>query len=241
MSGPTEWVFLQETDSTNRVAKELARQGAKHGTAVLARRQSAGRGRLERRFFSPEGGLYLSVILRPDIPPEDLSLMTPMAATAVWRAVEKLTGICLGIKWVNDLYLGDKKVCGILCERAGDAVIVGIGLNLQEPEGGFPPEIHAGALNVPYSPTSFANIIIEELMDGCEGLPYGTFLPDYIGNNIVCRRELMVHPVVGEPYPARGRQIDRRGRLIVDTEHGEQVLDSGEVSIRLITQRSDEQ
>ena len=241
MSGPTEWVFLEETDSTNRVAKELARQGAKHGTAVLARRQSAGRGRMERRFFSPEGGLYLSVILRPDIPPEDLPLMTPMAATAVWRAVEKLTGICLGIKWVNDLYLGDKKVCGILCEGAGDAVVVGIGLNLQEPEGGFPPEIHAGALNVPYSPTSFANIIIEELMDGCEGLPYGTFLPDYIGNNIVCRRELMVHPVGGAPYPARGKQIDRRGRLIVDTEHGEQVLDSGEVSIRFITQRSAEQ
>ena len=120
MSGPTEWVFLEETDSTNRVAKELARQGAKHGTAVLARRQSAGRGRMERRFFSPEGGLYLSVILRPDIPPEDLPLMTPMAATAVWRAVEKLTGICLGIKWVNDLYLGDKKVCGILCEGAGE-------------------------------------------------------------------------------------------------------------------------
>ena len=241
VSGPTEGVFLQETDSTNRVAKELARQGAKHGTAVLARRQSAGRGRMERSFFSPEGGLVLSVILRPDVPPEDLPLMTPMAATAVWKAVESLTGIRLGIKWVNDLYLEGKKVCGILCEGAGDAVVVGIGLNLQEPEGGFPPEINAGALNVPYPPTAFANVITEELMKGCEDLPYGGFLYDYIGNNMVCRRELMVYPVVGAPYPARGKQIDRRGRLIVDTEHGEQVLDSGEVSIRLITQRSEEQ
>ncbi len=241
MSGPTEWVLLQETDSTNRVAKELARQGAKHGTAVLARRQSAGRGRMERSFFSPEGGLYLSVILRPDIPPEDLPLMTPMAATAVWKAVELLTGIRLGIKWVNDLYLEDKKVCGILCEGAGNAVVVGVGLNLKEPEGGFPPEINAGALNVPYPPTAFANIITEELMKGCEDLPYGGFLCDYIGNNIVCRRELMVYPVGGAPYPARGKQIDRRGRLIVDTDQGERVLDSGEISIRFTTKRSDEQ
>lgn len=241
MSGPTEWVFLQETDSTNRVAKELARQGAKHGTAVLAWQQSAGRGRMDRQFFSPEGGLYLSVILRPDVPPEDLPLMTPMAATAVWKAVESLTGIRLGIKWVNDLYLGDKKVCGILCEGAGNAVIVGVGLNLREPEGGFPPEINAGALNVRYTPTAFANIITEELMKGCEDLSYGGFLYEYIGNNIVCRRELMVYPVAGAPYPARGKQIDRRGRLIVDTAQGERVLDSGEVSIRFTTQRSDEQ
>ena len=232
MSGPTEWVFLQETDSTNRVAKELARQGAKHGTAVLARRQSAGRGRMGRQFFSPEGGLYLSVILRPDVTPEDLLLMTPMAATAVWKAVESLTGIRLGIKWVNDLYLEGKKVCGILCEGAGDAVVVGIGLNLCTPEGGFPPELNARALNVPYPPEVLATIITEELLKGCEDLPYGGFLYEYIGNNIVCRRELMVYPVKGAPYPARGKQIDRRGRLIVETANGEQVLDSGEVSIR---------
>ena len=159
-----EWVFLQETDSTNRVAKELARQGATHGTAVLAERQTAGRGRMERSFFSPEGGMYLSAILRPEIPPEDLLLMTPMAAAAVWKAVERLTGICLGIKWVNDLYLEGKKVCGILCERTGDAVIVGVGLNLKTPEGGFPPELNAGALDVGWRPHTMAHLVMEELL-----------------------------------------------------------------------------
>ena len=118
-------IALLETDSTNRVAKELARSGAPHGSWVLAKRQTAGRGRLDRSFYSPEGGVYLSVILRPDIPPEDLVLITPMAATAVRNAVHGLTGIELGIKWVNDLYLGDKKVGGILCEVVDDAVIVG--------------------------------------------------------------------------------------------------------------------
>ena len=155
-------VLLEETDSTNRKAKELARQGAIHGSWVLAGRQTAGRGRLNRRFFSPEGGLYLSVVLRPDIPPEELALMTPMAATAVRTAVERLTGISLNIKWVNDLYLGDKKVCGILCEAAGTAVIVGIGLNLKAPEGGFPPDINAAALQVSLQPSVVAEAIVAE-------------------------------------------------------------------------------
>ena len=81
-----DWVHLEETDSTNRVAKELARQGAPHGTVVSAKRQTAGRGRLGRRFCSPEGGIYLSVLLRTDLPPEDRALLTPMAAVAVCRS-----------------------------------------------------------------------------------------------------------------------------------------------------------
>ena len=80
-----EWIALTETDSTNRAAKALARQGAAHGTVVSALRQTAGRGRLGRTFFSPEGGIYLSVILRPKLPPEDWRLLTPMAAVAVCR------------------------------------------------------------------------------------------------------------------------------------------------------------
>ena len=228
-----EWITLAETDSTNRVAKELARQGAPHGTAVLAERQTAGRGRMDGCFYSPEGGMYLSVILRPELPPEDLLMVTPMAAVAVWKAVEKLTGIRLGIKWVNDLYLEGKKVCGILCECAGDAVIVGVGLNLKEPEGGFPPELKAGSLNIPWPAHTMASIVVEELLAGCDYLTCGAIPYEYIENNIVCRRDLMVHPVGGEPYPARGWQIDRRGRLIVQTAQGERVLDGGEVSIRL--------
>ena len=225
-------IALLETDSTNRVAKELARSGAPHGSWVLAKRQTAGRGRLDRSFYSPEGGVYLSVILRPDIPPEDLVLITPMAATAVRNAVHGLTGIELGIKWVNDLYLGDKKVGGILCEVVDDAVIVGVGLNVREPEGGYPPELNAAALNEKWPTESVACVIVDELLKGSDGLSYPGVPYDYVTYNIVLKRDLTVYPINGEPYPARGKWIDRRGRLIVETEEGEKVLDSGEVSVR---------
>lgn len=236
-----QMLLLEETDSTNRQAKELARRGAAHGSWVLAKRQTAGRGRLNRRFFSPEGGLYLSVVLRPDVPSEDLLLITPMAATAVHRAVERLTGISSNIKWVNDLYLEDKKVCGILCEAAETAVIVGVGLNLKEPEGGFPQDINAAALQVPLQPSVVAEAIVEELLNGCEGLRDHGFLVEYRKYNMVLQRELMVHPVQGEPYPVRGKEIDHWGRLVVETADGTvQVLNSGEVSIRFNTKRSEQ-
>ena len=221
-----EWVFLEETDSTNRVAKELARQGAPHGTAVLAERQTAGRGRLGRAFFSPEGGLYLSVILHPQCPPEDRALMTPMAAVAVCRALEQICDVSPGIKWVNDLYLGGKKLCGILCEGCGDAVIVGIGLNLYTPEGGFPADIPAGALNVPVDRRALAEAIRQQLLQP------GEFLAEYRERCLLLGKTVTVHPVMGEAYAARAVEIDDRCRLVVESCRGREALDSGEVSVR---------
>ena len=221
-----EWVFLEETDSTNRMAKELARQGAPHGTAVLAERQTAGRGRLGRAFFSPEGGLYLSVILYPQCPPENRALMTPMAAVAVCRALEQVCGISPGIKWVNDLYLGGKKLCGILCEGCGDAVIVGIGLNLYTPEGGFPAEIPATALDVPVDRRVLAEAIRQQLLQP------GEFLAEYRERCLLLGKTVTVHPVAGEAYAARAMEIDDRCRLVVESCRGREALDSGEVSVR---------
>lgn len=221
-----EWVFLEETDSTNREAKELARQGAPHGTAVLAERQTAGRGRLGRTFFSPEGGLYLSVILRPQCPPEDLPLMTPMAAVAVCRALEETLGIAPDIKWVNDLYLQGKKLCGILCEGAGEAVIVGIGLNLRTPEGGFPPQLNAAAPDVPADRRALAEAIAGRL------LAREPFLEEYRSRCLTVGKSVTVHPVEGAPYEARAVEIDDRCRLVVESRRGREALDSGEVSVR---------
>lgn len=221
-----EWVFLEETDSTNRVAKELARQGAPHGIAVLAERQTAGRGRLGRAFFSPEGGLYLSVILYPQCSPEDRALMTPMAAVAVCRALEQICGVSPGIKWVNDLHLGGKKLCGILCEGCGDAVIVGIGLNLYTPEGGFPAEIPATALDVPVDRRVLAEAIRQQLLQP------GEFLAEYRERCLLLGKTVTVHPVMGEAYAARAVEIDDRCRLVVESCRGREALDSGEVSVR---------
>ena len=131
-------VYVHERlDSSNQTAKRLALAGAPHGTLVLAGQQSAGRGRMGRRFESPAGkGTYLSLVLRVPVPASKALGVTVGAAVAVARAVQKLCGIELGIKWVNDLYYQGKKVCGILTE-AGTSVesgllewlVVGIGLS----------------------------------------------------------------------------------------------------------------
>ncbi len=128
-------LYFEEIDSTNRIARELAQQGAPEGTVIRAARQTAGRGRLGRAFHSPQGGLYLSVILRPTVRADELLALTAGVAVAVHRALRDF-GITASIKWVNDLFVGGRKVCGILCEgqfcgETPDFIIAGIGVNLQ--------------------------------------------------------------------------------------------------------------
>ena len=132
-------IFLYDTlESSNRTAKTLALEGAPHGTMVLVGQQTAGRGRLGRRFESPEGkGVYLSLVLRPSLPMTEAQAVTVSAAVAVCRAVKKLCGLELGIKWVNDLYYNGKKVCGMLLEMNADEqsvhdVVAGIGINVHQ-------------------------------------------------------------------------------------------------------------
>lgn len=137
---------LESVDSTNTYAKKLAAEGAPHGTVVLAKAQTAGRGRLGRSFYSPaDEGLYLSLILRPTAPPEQFLHLTAMAAVASCEAVEEVCSLKPNIKWPNDLVVGTKKLAGILCERT-DAVIVGIGINLAQTK--FPPELQEIATSV---------------------------------------------------------------------------------------------
>ena len=133
-------------DSTNNVCKALAAQGL-DSTAVIARAQTAGKGRLGRSFQSPEGGLYLSVLWQ-DCPAGQLLTVTPLAAVAVCRAVESLCDTDCGIKWCNDVVLHGKKLCGILTEigieaesREVDYAVVGIGINCAHAE--LPPEVAA--------------------------------------------------------------------------------------------------
>ena len=127
----------EKLDSTNNRAKALAAAGAKHGMTVIADSQTGGRGRMGRSFFSPEhSGIYMTVILKPAISPDKAGLLTSLAAVAAARAVEKVSGADVKIKWVNDLYAGGKKICGILSE-AGlgmetgrlDWAVVGIWIN----------------------------------------------------------------------------------------------------------------
>ena len=140
---------LDKVDSTNLYLKEIAVEGAGAGQVVLADEQTAGRGRLGRRFASPKGeGLYISYLMRPDVKaPESVSL-TAHVAVSVARAIKKVCGINCGIKWVNDLVLNKKKICGILTELSVEGetccvqnIVVGIGINVNAKKECFPKEI----------------------------------------------------------------------------------------------------
>lgn len=128
-------IRLDTVDSTNTRLKELADRGAAEGTVVLARGQTAGRGTVGRSFFSPEGeGLYLSVLLRPEATVEELFTLTGRTAVAVRQGIENACGAPCAIKWLNDLSLNGKKLCGILTELSPDLsyVVIGIGINLTQ-------------------------------------------------------------------------------------------------------------
>ena len=164
-------IVLEEVDSTNSYAGRLPAKAAVHGTLIAAVRQTAGRGRQGKTFFSPDTGLYMSLILKEDrgrLVPE---LITPAAAVAVCRALEGLYGLEPKIKWVNDIFCKNKKICGILTElipqETGASYIVGIGINFCEPAGGFPSELEklAGHLSLEgRSKSELAARIAQELL-----------------------------------------------------------------------------
>lgn len=136
--------FAERTDSTNTRLKELARQGAPQGTVVAAREQTGGKGRLGRSFVSPPGGLYLSILWRPEFSPEKAARLSCAGALAACAAIEEVWGIAPDIKWPNDLLLKGKKISGILTEaswqgRGGNFVIVGTGINVNTES--FPTEL----------------------------------------------------------------------------------------------------
>ena len=237
-------VYRYETvGSTNTELTELIRQGAAEGTVVLARQQTAGRGRLGRRFESPAGkGIYLSLVLRPGLPMTEAQAVTVSAAVAVCRAVKRLCGLDLGIKWVNDLYYNGKKVCGILTEAGADIesgqlewLVVGIGLNLTSRPEDWPEELRpiAGSLYpggpAPVSRAALAGAIARELLGLC---PAFDCLDEYRARCFVPGHWVTVCTGT-ESYAAKAVAIDDAGRLIVQREGGRtEALCHGEVSIR---------
>ncbi|MFA6635781.1 MAG: biotin--[acetyl-CoA-carboxylase] ligase [Candidatus Omnitrophota bacterium] len=133
------------TESTNALACSLASEGAPEGTVVTAESQTKGRGRLGRPWESPPGGLYFSVILRPEMRIEEISAMTLVAASAIVNAISEISSAKTGIKWPNDIFIGDKKVCGILAETMGqmdrtDFLVIGVGINVNTEREKLPEE-----------------------------------------------------------------------------------------------------
>lgn len=145
-------IRLESVDSTNRYARMLIRQGAPHGTLVVAGEQTAGRGRRGRGWLSPAGeGVFISLILRPDAPAEKVALLSLQTALAVCQAIEQAAGVKAKIKWPNDIVVGGRKVCGMLLEAEMEdgrlaGVAAGVGINVHQTL--FPPEIENTATSL---------------------------------------------------------------------------------------------
>ncbi len=136
-------VFVrEEAASTNALAKRLSREGCPEGTAVIARIQTGGRGKRGASWFSPPGGLWLSVILAPRLAGKELAWLTLLAAQAVAGTISEACGLSAEIKWPNDVLIAGRKACGILTETVGKGrAVVGIGLNANLRREDFPPEL----------------------------------------------------------------------------------------------------
>lgn len=267
--------FREEVTSTNTVLKEEAKaqrcqtfsKGAVQNApsryaenaerVLIAERQSAGKGRMGRSFHSPKSsGLYMSLLLRPRMTPEHATLLTTLAAVAVAEAIEQVTGDPVDIKWVNDVYRNGRKLCGILTEAAVDLesgmleyAIVGIGVNLTDPEGGFPPEIRetAGSLygenTCPAEKkTALAAAILNNFMDYYERLPETAFLDGYRKRSFLLGQDILILGAmtpdgghIREAREAHAEYIDDQLRLVVTYPDGTtEALSSGEVSTRLL-------
>ena len=234
------------TDSTNTQAKKLAAAGAPHGTVLIAGHQTGGRGRMGRSFQSPEGkGVYLSVILRPQCPPEQLMHLTCAAGVAMLEAVEKVSGVRPSLKWINDLVIGTKKLGGILVEMSVDKgmveyAVVGIGINcLQQPED-FHPEIRHMATSLSIAsgkavaPEKLAAAMVESLY--ILSLTLFTekvqIMETYKAHCITLGKQIQVLRW-DSIKPGTAIDLDAEGGLTVQYPDGtRETVSSGEVSVR---------
>ena len=238
--------FVPSVGSTNTVLRALAEQGAPEGTVVIADEQTGGRGRMGRAFYSPAGsGIYLSLLLRPvNADPRQTVTLTAAAAVALCQAIETVSENEPQIKWVNDIFLNGRKICGILSEAAfglesgvPEYVVVGVGINAYTPEGGFPPELAeiAGALwerPVPGGKNRLAAEFVNHFWKLYTAGDPAAFLEDYRRRSLVVGKDITVI-AGGKETPAHALGIDENCRLLVRYESGETAaLSYGEVRVK---------
>jgi BirA family biotin operon repressor/biotin-[acetyl-CoA-carboxylase] ligase len=235
-------------ESTNKTAKELAAAGAKHGTIIMAEKQTAGKGRYGRSFFSPPGhGIYMSVILCPEQRHGSSALLTLRAAVAVCKAIESLAAKKPQIKWVNDIFIDGKKVCGILTEAATDHqngamrwAVVGIGVNFDTPKTDYPEELRdiAGSVFSEGRPEITRNRLAAEIinhMTAAENQPGEKEILDEYKKRLIVLGKKVTVAGFDEKYEAAAVDIDDTGRLIVKKDNGEILaLSSGEIQLSFL-------
>ena len=247
----TEWVakevlYFDTIDSTNTKAQELAEKGYPSGTLVVADKQESGKGRRGRSWVSPSGtGIFMTLMIKPDINPNNASMLTLVAALAVAKAITSVTGEEAMIKWPNDIVVNGKKVCGILTEMNAqfdyiNHIVVGIGINVHNES--FPEEISqmASSLMIEAGGKRFHRAqIIAETMSYFEQY-YDTFLKtqdlsalvrEY--DKLLVNRNKSVRVLdPKERFDGKAMGITPKGELIVDTWESRKLVSSGEVSVR---------
>lgn len=236
-------IILDKIDSTNNYAKEIASKGAVNGTVVIADTQTAGKGRLGRSFVSPSGkGLYMSVIIRPKFSTDIAVLITSAVAVASAEAVEKICGNDVQIKWVNDLYMNGRKICGILTEasmgmeiNSPDYIVIGIGINVRESI--FDDELSKRVSSIETETHKIIDrnelcaLLLERLEYYTDNLENRCHLDEYK------RRELLTGNIITanvgtEKITGRAIGVDENANLIIESESGEiRNLSSGEANL----------
>lgn len=229
--------------STNTEAKLMIMKNAEHGTVILAEEQLSGKGRMGRSFYSPsESGIYMSIILKPILNMNDSVLITTAAAVAVSLAIEKITGIITQIKWVNDIYLNDKKICGILTEAVTDmesgtisSIVVGIGLNVKTEA--FPEDAgSAGSIFKTNENKFIRNQLSAEIINNILSILNNISSRDFI--EIYKERSMILGERVryckdNQWFEGYAQDIDQNGALIVFHDDGhKEILNSGEITLR---------
>lgn len=225
---------FKQTTSTNDLVERLARDGAKEGAVVFAESQTKGRGRLGRRWISPPGkGLWFSVLLRPDLRPQEATQLTVAAATALWRAIHAETGLTPEIKWPNDLLLRGKKVAGILTEMSAELdrvkhVILGIGVSVNLTASEFPPDVRKVATSLrselgrPVQRAELATAILRELDHDYTRVCTGQFAAvadEWEEHCTTLGRAVTIN--IGERrIRGTAEALDDDGALLLRTEHG---------------------
>lgn len=234
--------------STNTYLRELAEHSnIQEGTVIVAKHQSQGRGRMGRSFFSPDStGLYMSLFLRPKLGIKSAVKITAAAAVAVSKAIEDTSGKATGIKWLNDILIDGRKVSGILAEGilssmsdSYDYIILGIGVNLAPPPGGFPDDIKesAGAVYDSLQPGTLEKLsacILDTFWDFYEALPEVRFFDEYVKRSLSLERDIWV--INGDNLKmAHSLSINDDFTLQVISPDGSyEDLSSGEVSTRFL-------
>lgn len=242
-----DMTVLQTVDSTNAAVREKAAEGAGEGCTVIANNQTNGKGRIGRSFFSPpETGIYMSLLLRPaHYSSKQAVKLTTMAAVAGCEAIETVSGEKAQIKWVNDIYIDGKKVSGILTEASLglengflDYAVLGIGINVYPPKGGFPGELEniAGAVfSMPHDDgkNRLAAEFLNRFMTYYAKPENSGYADKYRSRSLVIGKEVQVI-FPGHFQKAVALDIDEACRLIVRYEDGKtESLSSGEISVRL--------